>query len=97
MSPNPSSLLYTLSDMTLSTIKRVSKVQAVNRLLSTIGVAPLADTGVDATDLGGTLSLTSDLAQTALDNVSRDLQSTPGDLTPSVKLSLLPVRMEKSV
>ena len=62
--------------MTLSTIKRVSKVQAVNRLLSTIGVAPLADTGVDATDLGGTLSLTSDLAQTALDNVSRDLQST---------------------
>ena len=63
--------------MTLSTIGRVSKVQAVKRLLATIGVAPLADTGVDATDLTGTLSLTAERAQTALDNVSRDLQSTP--------------------
>ena len=62
--------------MTLSPIGRVSKVQAVNRLLATIGVAPLTDTGVDATDLANALPLTVDLAQTALDNVSRDLQST---------------------
>lgn len=56
--------------MTETTIGRVTKVQAVSRLLSTIGVAPVSS-------LAGSLSLTVELAQTALDNVSRDLQSTP--------------------
>lgn len=56
--------------MTETTIGRVSKVDAVNRVLATIGVAPVAS-------LAGTLSLTVELAQTAIDNVSRDLQSTP--------------------
>ena len=44
-------------------------MSAINRLLSTIGVAPVSSLT--------TLSLTTELAQTAIDNVSRDLQSTP--------------------
>jgi IS1 family transposase len=55
--------------MVETTITRVTKVDAVNRVLATIGVAPVAS-------LDGTLSLTVELAQTAIDNVSRDLQST---------------------
>ena len=56
--------------MAETTIGRVSKVDAVNRVLATIGVAPVAS-------LADPLSLTVELAQTAIDNVSRDLQSTP--------------------
>ena len=55
--------------MAETSIGRVSKVDAVSRILSTIGVAPI-------TTLASDLSLTVELAQTALDNVSRDLQST---------------------
>tara|TARA_R110002012_G_scaffold111499_3_gene256511 strand:+ start:1891 stop:2541 length:651 start_codon:yes stop_codon:yes gene_type:complete len=55
--------------MAETTIGRVSKMSAINRLLSTIGVAPVSSLA--------TLSLTTELAQTAIDNVSRDLQSTP--------------------
>ena len=54
-----------------TTLTRTTKVEAVNRLLSVIGVAPISQAALD-----GTLSLTSELAQTAIDNVSRDLQGT---------------------
>jgi len=55
--------------MVETTIGRVSKVAAVSRVLATIGVAPISS-------LADTLSLTVELAQTAIDNVSRDIQGT---------------------
>jgi|TARA_R100000152_G_C6745265_1_gene168909 hypothetical protein len=56
--------------MAKTSLARTEKVDAVNRVLATIGVGPLST-------LTGNLSLTATLAQAAVDNVSKDLQSTP--------------------